>query len=438
MKKLVTTLDGVLQQKLQGLLDQRMTILSEHHVDNAALLVVDHRRSEILAWVVAGAGNRQQPAAMIDGVTTLRQPGSALKPFLYAMALEKGWTAAAIIDDAPLAESVGYGLHEYQNYSRVFYGPVSLREALGNSLNIPALRTIQYVGVQRYLTRLRQLGFADLTRHPEVYGDGLALGNAEVSLLQLVQGFSTLANRGVSRPLQFEKNKAEAGKRLFSSAVASLVGNILSDPEARRLEFGSASVLNLPQQTAIKTGTSSDFRDSWAVGFNDRYTVGVWMGNLNNRPTDGLTGARGPGLLLRSVFSRVNQQRQTQPLYLSPQLIRKTVCRTTGQPVATHSACQSLREEYFLPTKQAASKAEKIQPLPIRFRQPSPGLHLAIDPRIPAARTTLRIYFTGHKSRRSRGMAYRWPSRCEDRRRSSLMDLAPRPAPGVGDDLASR
>ena len=209
--RLRTTLDGSLQLRLAALLDQRLESLSQHKVTNGALLVADHRSGEVLAWVVGGAGNDDVPGNMIDTVTTPRQPGSALKPFLYALALEKGWTAATLIDDAPLSEMVGYGLHSYQNYSRTFYGPVTLRNALGNSLNIPAVRAIQFTGVSDYLSVLDRLGFGALSRHPDHYGDGLALGNGEVTLLELVQAYGALANRGVYR--EFVTRTADIGTR---------------------------------------------------------------------------------------------------------------------------------------------------------------------------------------------------------------------------------
>ncbi|MGR9072049.1 MAG: transglycosylase domain-containing protein [Gammaproteobacteria bacterium] len=391
--RLVTTLDGGLQTEFQGLLDQRLKALAGHHVDNAALLAADHQTGEILAWVVAGAGRGGIPGSMIDAVTAPRQPGSSLKPFLYAMALDKGWTAATKIDDSPLSEAVGYGLHQYQNYSRVFYGPVSLREALGNSLNIPALRAVQFVGAQAYLGKLAELGFDGLREHPDVYGDGLALGNAEVTLLQLVQAYSALANRGAFRQLHYVKGKAVPARPVFSAQAASLIGNILSDPNARRLEFGAGSVLNLPVQTAVKTGTSSDYRDSWAVGYNDRYAAGVWMGNLDNDSTDGVTGSTGPGLVLRSVFARLNRNRETQPLYLSPQLVKKRVCRESGIPVEIGGPCRETVEEYFFAGRYVDGP-HRTHP-PVRIRQPAPGLHLAVDPRLPMEQQAFEFIVQG-------------------------------------------
>ena len=381
---------GALQARLQALVDQRLRSLAADQVANAALLVADHSSGEILAWVVGGAADDDVPGHMIDAVIAPRQPGSALKPFLYALALKKGWTTATLVDDRPLTEMVGYGLHSYQNYSRTFYGPVTLRQALGNSLNIPALRAIQFTGAAEYLSLLERMGFTTLSRHPDYYGDGLALGNGEVTLLELVQAYGALANRGVYRQfaVRIEDAGAQPIRRVCSPEVASLLGNILSDPDARRLEFGSGSLLNLPVQTAVKTGTSSDYRDSWAVGYNHRYVVGVWMGNLDQTPTMGITGSTGPALVLRATFDILNRYSNTASLWLSPRLRRQVTCEDAGIAFQPGMICPR-RSEYFIPgtapehpplSVQATRQEDRI-----RLRQPTPGLHMAYDPRLPAS-----------------------------------------------------
>jgi penicillin-binding protein 1C len=382
---LATTLDSRLQATVQSMLDERMKFLEPKRVEHGAVLVVDHVTGEVLAWVVAGGGGEAGPKSYIDAVTTPRQPGSALKPFVYALALDRGWTAAQVIDDAPLTESTSGGLHSYQNYSRRFYGPVALRDALGNSLNIPALKTLQYVGAESYLHALAALGFEQLTSHPDFYGDGIALGSGAVTLLELVQAYAALANGGVYRPVttRFDDAADRRARRVYSAEAASLVANILSDANARSLEFGRDSVLAFPVQTAVKTGTSSDFRDAWAVGFNYRYTVGAWMGNLDQTPTDGVTGTTGPALLLRSVFAELARDTSTAPLYLSPALVRAEIC--VPMPLREADAECLPRTEWFLPgTEQAAGAAPPAEQDEIRLRRPTPGLLLAYDPRLAA------------------------------------------------------
>ncbi|MBI5062140.1 MAG: transglycosylase domain-containing protein, partial [Desulfatitalea sp.] len=355
-----TTLDAGLQQMVQQTLDRRLRDLADRRVFDAAALVVANQGRAILAWANAGQSDPAAPHREVDGVLARRQPGSALKPFLYALALERGWSAATRIDDAPLQTVVGPGLHTFHNYSHTYYGPVSLRNALGNSLNTPAVRTLRFVGVNDYLARLRALGLTSLDQTPDFYGEGLALGNGEISLFELTQAYATLACRGRFAPLQSFGDDARAvtEEPVFSEAVASLIADILSDPAARQLEFGTNSALNFPQQTAVKTGTSSDYRDAWAVGFNSHFTVGVWMGNLDASPTNGVSGAMGPALVLRTIFARINTHEKTRPLFRSPQLVRQEFPHAGS---ASRAAPVARREEWFVAgsgLNQSAPKPE--------------------------------------------------------------------------------
>ena len=384
LQRLRTTLSAPLQKEIQAILDQRLRDLKTKGVHNGAVLVVDHQKSEVLAWVNGGASLDGVAESWIDAVTTARQPGSTLKPFLYALALEKGWTAATLLDDLPLAAPVGHGLHTYHNYSRVHYGPLPLRHALGNSLNTTAVRTIQFVGVDHFLGCLGTLGIHSLHQHPDYYGEGLALGNGEITLLELVRAYTVLANRGVYHPSKIimdEDGRGHRRKQVFSPETTSLIGSILSDPDARSLEFGRGSLLRFPVQTAVKTGTSSDYRDAWALGYNDRFTVGVWVGNLDMRATNGVTGASGPALILRSVFAELNRNRQAEALYLSPRLTKMEICRETGRPADGRCATVT---EWFSPGTEPESRPSP-QPAQKRpyLQRPSHGLQLAMDPRIP-------------------------------------------------------
>jgi len=181
--------------------------------------------------------------------------------------------------------------------------------------------------------------------------------------------------------LMDEAPRREETRKIFSAETASLIGNILSDPEARRLEFGTGSLLRFPVQTAVKTGTSSDYRDAWAVGFNHRYTVGVWIGNLDQDATDGITGANGPALVLRSVLAELNRHQDTRPLYLSPRLVKAEICRDTG--FQTDGRCASL-SEWFVPGNGPKTKTMEAKALkPVYLRIPTQGMELAMDPRIP-------------------------------------------------------
>ncbi|WP_052045855.1 transglycosylase domain-containing protein [Candidatus Paracaedibacter symbiosus] len=377
-----TTLDAPLQDYAQRVLDQRLRFLKPRQVNNGSVLVLDHTSGEVLAWVVGGASlaKDQTPGAMIDAVTALRQPGSALKPFVYALALIKGWNSTTMIDDAPLSGPVGCGMHKFKNYSNIHYGPVTVREALANSLNVPAVKAIQYVGVDCFLDLLKKLGFTKLQRGADIYEEGLALGNGEVSLLELARAYATLADKGATQELKFFLNYGQHHPpvQVFSHAVASIIGDILSDPWARRLEFGNASVMNLPIQTAVKTGTSSDYRDAWIVGYNHKYVVATWMGNLDNTPMDGITGSIGPALTLRSIFAFLNRSEDSSGLPLSPDLIQRDVCikRTQMGECIWHS-------ELLLPDDIIGDALIKREGEEVKILKPTPGLKMAIDPRVP-------------------------------------------------------
>lgn len=375
-----TTIDMDLQIKAQEILDNRLQALAKFNVKNGAVLVVDHETNEIVAWVVGFAGGKNKAFNKIDAVTVRRQPGSALKPLLYAEAIRRGWTAATMLDDSPLEESVGLGMHTYHNYSRGHYGLISLREALGNSLNIPAVRAVQYIGAGDFLSFLHDVGIRSLSGHPNVYGDGLALGNGEITLYELVQAYTVLARMGDYKPLSFIEGEhlRNGDRRVLSEDIASLIADIMSDPGAREKEFGWNSILNLPYQTAVKTGTSSDYRDALTVGFNDKYTVGVWMGNLDYSAMSRITGSSGPAFVLRSIFNELNKNREVRPLYFSRHLVKREVCSDTGLPAT--GDCES-RDEWFVPG--TVPTGGESTPEEVRIRKPSKGLMLAMDPRIP-------------------------------------------------------
>ncbi|HEY4970094.1 MAG TPA: transglycosylase domain-containing protein [Steroidobacteraceae bacterium] len=380
-----TTLDPHVQLIAQKILDGALADLARRHVHDGALLVIDHRRNEILAWVVGRAAPSRDAADSAGGYDTIltpRQPGSTMKPLLYALALERGWTAATLIDDAELSESMSGGQHTFHNYSHRHYGPLRLREALGNSLNIPAVKTLKFVGEDVFMERLHALGVTSLTQHPEFYGDGLALGNGEVSLYEMAQAYAALARAGRYQPLTLLANDSTPRPEVsvFSPAVATLIGNILADPDARMREFGRG--LQFPVETAIKTGTSTDYRDAWAIAFDYRHTIAVWMGNLDGSATDGVTGAVGPAMVLRTLFSELNRNQDTRPLALSRDLKRAKICRIDGR--LADDECDTTTEWFVPGTLPRTGLNPEPEAPQYRVLQPTAGLQVAHDPRIPA------------------------------------------------------
>ncbi|MBO4520604.1 MAG: transglycosylase domain-containing protein [Alphaproteobacteria bacterium] len=362
-KAVETTLDAFLQKKAAELTLQRLKDLKYRHVSNAAVLIADRRTGEILAWV---SETINPDTKAINAVLVPRQPASAQKPLLYGVALTKGMTAATKIKDSPFSKAVGQGVHHFKNYSRTYYGDVTLRQALGNSLNIPALKTIEFIGYQTYYDFLKNFGFVQFDKPADFYREGLALGNAEMTLFSLTQAYLMLANGGMTKSLRvYKAQEIPAEKRALPETAASLIGHILSDPLARQWEFGTDSVLNFPVQTAVKTGTSTGYRDAWAMGYNRDFVAGVWFGNLNYEPMSDVTGAAGPALLLRSIFTELNKIKTSGALELSPELEKRTVDGKT---------------EYFDPN---VTETYRIEAPDCIVTSPENGVMLAIDPRIP-------------------------------------------------------
>lgn len=364
-----TTLDAELQKKAQELLEQRLADLSEYGLRNGAVLVVDHTTSEVLTWAVAGEISGDIPEAGFDAVRIPRQPGSTLKPFVYALALDKGWSPATVIKDEPILEAVEHGLHVYRNFSETYHGLVPLAEALGNSLNTPAIRALDFVGLNTFYASLQHLGMTNLIAGTATYGNGLVLGNAEISLLELVEAYGALARGGVPMRVKVlaeeENDSGQGASRIFSASAAQTIGTILSEADFRRLEFGLLSVLNFPVRTAVKTGTSTKANDVWTVAYDGRFVVGIWLGNLDrSSPTTMMTGASGPALLARSIFAEIRRHYGLHPLPTIPLAVNE-------QAIVT------------------ASKNE------IRMVVPSIDMEVLLDPRIPKGAQYIPFFITG-------------------------------------------
>lgn len=379
-----TTLNADLQRFVQQALRRRVKALAGRGVRNGAALVVDNRTGAVLAWAVAP----KTGAYSIDPVLVPRQPGSALKPFVYALAMARlGWQPSHVISDTPLAERIASGVHRYRNYSGRHYGKVSLRYALGNSLNIPAVRTAEAVGVAAILDLLHRLGFSTLHKSAAYYGPAIALGDGAVTLFDMVQAYATLARHGKFLPLHVLQGAAQPEPvRVLPAPVTSLLADILSDANARAAEFGAHSILNLPLPTAVKTGTSSDYRDAWTLGFDNRYTVGVWMGRLDGDEMDGITGSIGPAPVLRRIFGYLRRNEPYAGLWHSPELRRVRVCEWIGPAPCVQ------RMEWYLPaeTTTATTETSGSRPMP-SIARPLPRATLAIDPRTP--RKAQRFHF---------------------------------------------
>ncbi len=310
---LVSTLDGGAQRVARDALTRALTALHDRNVADGAVLVVDNASGDVLAYV-GGSGTLSR-ARFVDTVRARRQPGSTLKPLLYGLAFERRLlTPASLVEDTPLALAVAGGLYRPRDYDQQFRGLVSARTALASSLNVPAVRTLGLVGGDAFVALLHDLGFAAATEDGDYYGPALALGGVDVTLVELVGAYRMLANGGVWSPLRVTPD-ADAGtaRRVFSAATAYQLTDVLADRESRSTTFGLESALATRFFTAVKTGTSKEMRDNWCLGFSERYTVGVWVGNASGEPmhdVSGVSGAAPVWLEVMNWLHRVDAERR--------------------------------------------------------------------------------------------------------------------------------
>jgi len=304
---LKTTLDLALQREVTGALGALRDHLASHGAKDAAVVVLDVPTGEVLAY--EGSGDYFDPlrSGAVDGAATPRQPGSALKPFTYALAFERGFTPASVLPDVPSHFPTAEAGVTYspRNYDGVFRGPLRARAALAGSVNVPAVWLLSQIGVADLLERLRRLGFTTLDRTADYYGYGLTLGDAEVRLDELTAAYADLARGGYHRPIRILAEPAQGppqGPRLFPAEAVSWVTDILSDPEARAFVFGRGGSLELPFPAAAKTGTSQAYHDNWAFGYTREVAVGVWVGNFDRAPLTGSSGVTGAGPLFHQVM----------------------------------------------------------------------------------------------------------------------------------------
>lgn len=348
-----TTLDLHIQQTIEQILKNNIKRLTDANVTNGAAMVIDNRTMEILAYVGSVDFFNPLISGEVDGVRALRQPGSAVKPFTYAIALENGATPATLIPDLPTYETTAGGDYTPRNYDEKYHGMVRLRTALACSYNIPAVRVCGEFGAARLLERLKKLGFKNLKKSPLYYGVGLTLGNGEVTLLELTRAYSVFSRNGVylkSRALlsidgQRYEPEAEP-ERVFSPEIAYIISDILSDNSARSPAFGEYSPLNFPFFCAAKTGTSKDFRDNWCVGFTDKYLVGVWVGNFDGSPMHHVSGITGAGPIFRDIILTLHRKEPPRRIPKPENIVFKEICAVSGRLAAEY--CKNRMSEIFI------------------------------------------------------------------------------------------
>ena len=346
-----TTLDLELNRFVADHLRQHVAGLRAEHVGNGAVVVIDNRSAEVRALV--GSADFASPrGGQIDGTWARRSPGSTIKPFTYLLAFEHGATPADLVADLPAEFPARSAIYRPENYSHRYYGPMRLRPALANSLNISAVKVLAGPagGPAVLQRRLREAGLTTLPLAADHYGLGLTLGNAETRLLELTNAYAALARLGEYRPWRLlPTDPAPPGTPWCDPRAAYLVADILADNTARALSFGVDSNLHWSFRVACKTGTSTDFRDNWAIGYTPEFTVGVWVGNFDGRPMVNVSGVTGAGPLLHEVFERLHAVRATTWYEPPPGVVARTVHRVTGHLLPPEKANDpDGMTEYFL------------------------------------------------------------------------------------------
>jgi 1A family penicillin-binding protein len=359
--RVVTTLDLDLQERAEAIVSGRLADLArqtreegapDYNVHDAALVALDPANGDILAM----AGSADYFDTTIDGAVNValayRQPGSAIKPITYAAAFAQDYTAATVVSDVPASFMTKEGEpYQPENYDRIWHGPITLRQALATSSNMVAVKVLDHVGLNAMIATARALGISTFD-HDERFGLSLTLGGGEVTLLDLTSAYAAFAHQGrrvEARAILSVDGlavPARSQEPAISPQIAYLITNILSDDLARIPAFGEDSVLKLDRPAAAKTGTTSDFRDNWTIGYTPDLVVGVWAGNANNAPMYKVTGITGAGPIWHDFMEAALANRPARNFERPAGLVEAEICDGSGM-LATE-ICPRRRVELFI------------------------------------------------------------------------------------------
>ncbi|HIE05896.1 MAG TPA: penicillin-binding protein 1C, partial [bacterium (Candidatus Stahlbacteria)] len=357
LSRVVTTIDLDLQHKFESMLRTTLRPLAGYSINQGAILVMDQKTGEILAMV----GSRDyfdEMEGQVNGCLSLRQPGSSIKPFLYLQALESGFTAADLLPDTLIEFPIGDGTRfAPRNYSNTFHGPTRVREALASSFNVPTVYLLKMLSPVRFYYLLKELKFGGLNEASHFYGLVLGLGSAEVTLLQLVNGYRAIGQNGF-----YEKERIilsaydgeghrieierELPRKVFDRDATFIVTDILSDNASRIKAFGDDSPLDMPFPCISKTGTSKGYRDNWCLGFTDDYVVGVWVGNFDGRSMQGVSGISGAAPLFRDLMVELHRESRPKIFDEPSSIVHLMICARTGK--RARNICPERIDEVFI------------------------------------------------------------------------------------------
>ena len=361
--KIKTTIDLDLQKKNENIVKTEIEKIKKYDATNGAVVVIDNETGEIISMVGSYDYNDKEFGSY-NTATAFRQPGSAIKPITYATAFEKGYTASTVLMDVKTTfPNQGGKDYEPVNYDGLYHGPIQLRFALGNSINIPAVKLLAMVGVRNFLQKAYDFGLTGFEPTPanlKRFGLAITLGGGETTLLNLTSAYATIARGGIRRDYQsilevtdyknhkLYESKKSTDRQVISRDVAFLLSHILSDNNARSATFGTRSYLNIPGKTvAVKTGTTNDLRDNWTIGYTKAVSVGVWVGNNDNSPMNSkiASGVTGASPIWNQVMSLLLKDRSDGIIDKPDQVIAQEVDASFGGLPYLGSPTRS---EYFI------------------------------------------------------------------------------------------
>lgn len=383
--RIETTLDSTLQAEIAGIIQSHRQVLARHGAANVAVVVLDNARGEWLAWEGSGDYFDKEHGGTINGPVMPRQPGSALKPFTYAVAFEQGFTPATVLADVPshFPTAEPGVVYSPRNYDGKYRGPLLARRALAGSENVPAVAVASEVGVPTLLRFLSRAGLTTFEKNAAHYGLGVTLGNAEVRLDELVAAYAAFARGGEwVAPTYLRDNNKRARRVLVSPRTAFWITDVLSDPEAREYTFGRGGSLEFPFPVAVKTGTSQAFHDNWTIGYSRDVTVGVWVGNFDRRPLRNSSGVTGAGPIFHAVMLAATHQGGAHDVFDGRAIVDPP---HTVQSVKI-CALSGMAANAWCPTKQHEWVAAEAHPFPCSWHHVSDeGLLTYVPPHYQVA-----------------------------------------------------
>lgn len=426
--RLQTTLDASLQKDVENIVREEVAKLESSNLRHAAVVVIDNATGEILA-MVSSADWEDSRGGQIHGALSPRSPGSTLKPFTYLLSFrDLGKLPCSVVADIPTRLRTEQGVQLPENYDKNYRGPVTIRTALACSLNVPALRELRELGGPLPLYHLlERMGISLPEESVPSYGLGLTLGNAPVRLCDLSNAYAAIARMGKFLPTRLFMDEEDTEPvEVLDAAHAWLIADILSDKDARAPAFSNGGPLDLPFKCAVKTGTSTDFRDNWCVGFTPEFTVGVWAGNFENQPMKEVSGVSGAGPIFHRTLVRAHAGKSPTWFPVPEQLVRISIDPRTGRQLRDDADADFARKEWiprgkhilpatssdydengraFIPPvyrdwfespdnfrrDELALDPSSQAALPLKIERPVDGSTILIDPDIPGPNSEIRL-----------------------------------------------